>query len=141
MKYAKWIFVMMLVLAPAIAAAQMPGTEHVTAHVPFTFVVGEHVIPLGACTIQRAEGPGSVLVIRSPGAKVNIFATASVREAGKISGAYTLLFHKYGMRYYLAAVKVQNSRAVYWFTPSSYEKEAMADNTLAIEKTLLASAR
>jgi hypothetical protein len=141
MKYAKWIFVVMLVLVPAIAAAQMPGTERITARVPFTFVVGDHVIPLGDCIIQRADRLGNALVIRSPGAKVNIFVTASVKEDKKISGNYTLLFHKYGMRFYLAAVKVENSPAVYWVTPSSYEKEIFAENTPATEETLLASSR
>ena len=141
MRYAKWISVLMLTLIPAMAAAQMPVTDRVTAQVPFTFVVANQVIPLGQCTIQRADPSGHALLVRSPGAKVTLFATASLTEEKNVSGPYTLVFHKYGMRYFLAAVKVENSRQVYRVTPGSYENEALAQNGPATEEILFASAK
>jgi len=141
MRYAKWIFVLMLILIPAIAAAQMPVTERIAAQVPFTFVVANHVIPLGECTIQAADPTGRVLVVRSPNAGVNLFATASPKVEKKAAKAYSLVFHRYGGRYYLAAVKLESSRVVYWVTPSSFEKEALAMNGPANEQVLLASIR
>jgi hypothetical protein len=141
MKYAKWISVLMLMMISAVAVAQIPDTVRVTAQVPFTFVVANHVIPLGECTIQSADPSGRVLVIRSPGAKVNVFATASMKENKKIEKQYTLVFHRYGMRYYLAAVKVENSGIVYLLTMSNFEKELMAQNVPATEEVLLASAK
>jgi len=141
MKYAKWILAMMLLLIPAIAAAQMKTTEWISAQVPFTFVVANHVIPLGNCTIRRTDTSGGALEIRSRSARVDVFATASLTEGRVLSGKYTLVFHKYGMRYFLAGVKLENSPVVYWFTPSRYEVEALAEGRPATEKTLLASAR
>lgn len=141
MRYAKWISGVMLVMIAAVAAAQMPATERITAQVPFTFVVADHVIPLGECTIQSADPTGSLLVIRSPGARVNVFATASMTENKSKEKAYTLVFHRYGMRYYLAGVKLENSGIAYWFTPSSFEKELLAQNVPVTEEVLLASAK
>ena len=83
MKYAKWISVLMLMMIAAVAVAQIPATERITAQVPFTFVVADHVIPLGDCVIQRADPSGRVLVIRSPSTRVDVFATASMKENAK----------------------------------------------------------
>jgi hypothetical protein len=141
MKYAKWISAVMLIMIAGVALAQMPDTERITAQVPFTFVVADHVIPLGACTILSADPSGRVLVIRSPSAGVNVFATASMKEEKRVKRAYTLVFHRYGMRYYLAAVKLENSGVVYLLTPSNFEKELLARNVPATEEVLLASAK
>jgi len=141
MKYAKWIAVLMMVIVPVIAAAQMPGTEQIRAQVPFTFVVANHAVPLGECTIQRADPSGRVLVISSPGAKVNVFATASMTENQKASENYVLVFHKYGMRYYLVGLKLENSRIGYSMTLSDFEKELLAQNEQPTEVMLLASAK
>jgi hypothetical protein len=141
MKNAKWISVVMLMMIAAVAAAQMPSNERITAQVPFTFVVADRVIPLGDCVIQRADLSGRVLVIRSPNTGVDVFATASMKENTKIEEAYTLVFHRYGMRYYLAAVKLENSGVVYQLTPSNFEKELLAQNAPVTEEVLLASAK
>lgn len=137
MKYAKWISVLMLLLISAVATAQMPPTERITAQVPFTFVVADHVVPRGACTIQSADPTGSLLVIRSPGAGVNVFVTASMTENKRIEQTYTLVFHRYGKRYYLAGLKLENSGIAYWFTPSNFEKELLARNVPATEEVCL----
>lgn len=55
MKYAKWISVLMLMKIATVAAAQIPVTDRITAQVPFTFVVADHVIPMGKCVILRAD--------------------------------------------------------------------------------------
>lgn len=141
MKYAKWISVLLLMMIATVAVAQIPDTERITAQVPFTFVVADHVIPLGECTIQSVDPSGRVLVVRSPSARVNIFATASMIENKKIENAYKLVFHRYGMRYYLAAVKVENSGIVYLLTASNFEKELLAQHVEGTEEILLASAK
>lgn len=142
MKYAKWVLVgALMTLAVVTAAAQIPAAKQITAQVPFTFVVADHTIPLGECRIQSAGPSGNLLVIRSPGARVDVFATASKEENKHVGKAYSLIFHKYGMRYYLAGVRLENSRNVYWITTSSYEKELLAQNTPATEEILLASAK
>jgi len=141
MKYAKWISVLMLLLISAVAVAQMPASDKIVTQVPFTFVVANHVIPLGECSIQRGDSLGRVLVIRSPGANVNVFATASLAEISHAAPAYSLVFHRYGTRYYLAGVKLENSRVFYSLTRSSLEDEALAQNLPATEKVLVAAAK
>lgn len=142
MKYAKWISVVMLTMIAAVtAAAQVPAGAQITAQVPFTFVVADQVIPLGECRIQSADRSGSLLIVHSPGARVNVFATASRQENKQIEKRYSLVFHRYGMRYYLAGLKIENSGVVYSFAPSNFEKELLAQNVPATEEVLLASAK
>ena len=141
MKHAKWISVLVLVTVAAVAAAAQMPTTQIRADVPFTFVVANHVIPLGECRIQRAGPWGNVLVIGSPGARVDVFATTSTQESKKVAKAYSLIFHRYGMRYYLAGIRLENSRMVYWLTTSSYEKELLAQNVPATEVILMASSK
>jgi hypothetical protein len=138
MRYAKWISGIMLFVLPTIAAAQMPAANRIVADVPFTFVVGDTVIPLGECIVQKA-GVSQALLVRSPGAKLDVFATAIANDQRHAAGTYSLVFHKYGRRYFLAAVKLEGSRTVYSFTPSKFEKELLAQNVPATEQILVAS--
>lgn len=141
MKYAKWISVLMLMKIATVAAAQIPVTDPITAQVPFTFVVADHVIPMGKCVILRADPSGRVLMIRSPGAKTELFAAASMKNDEAMSKAYALIFHRYGNRYYLVGVKLENSRVVYSLAPSAFEKELLAQDIQATEEVLLASSK
>lgn len=140
MKYAKWISILMLMMIPAMASAQISGGQQITAQVPFTFVVADHVVPLGKCAIEPTDATGRVLVIRSP-ANIHLFATASVTENDKAAKAYTMVFHRYGNRYYLVGVKLENSRVTYSLKPSAFEKELLSQNVPAAEEILLASAK
>ncbi len=142
MKHAKWIAVFMLAVLPTIAVAQLRSTDRIVAQVPYTFVVANTVVPLGECVIQRADPASELLAIRSVAAGINIVATASTTE-GKTApaGQYSLVFHKYGSRYFLAGLKVQGSTMVYWFTPSQFERELLDHNVQGKEEIRLASAR
>ena len=131
----------MLLAVPAVGVAQMTGSDRIAAQVPFAFVVRNHTLPLGECIIQRADMGGRVLAIRSPEGKVNIYATTSMDESKNVAAKYTLVFHKYGTRHFLAAVKVGNSRFVYSLTPSRLEEELRAQNAPVTEEILLASAK
>ncbi len=55
--------------------------------------------------------------------------------------ASALVFHKYGDRYFLVALKVSGSRAVYEFRQSKLEKELIAQNLRPTEEIVVASAR
>jgi hypothetical protein len=133
MKYAKWISALMLLFIPALAAAQLQDSDRIVTQVPFGFVVANTVIPAGECSIQRSDPTGSVLIISNRDAKVNIFAKAAPQDSKKAAGAYTMVFHKYGDRYFLAALKMGNSRAVYALDQSKLEAEMRAQNVPATE--------
>lgn len=138
MRYAKWISVLLLII-PTIAAAQLPAANQVVAQVPFTFVVADTVVPLGQCIIQRAGTMDQALIVRSPNAKSQVFALASEKDGKKTAAAYSLVFHKYGRRYFLAGLKMEGSRSMYSFRPSKFETELLAQNVPATEEVLLAS--
>ena len=139
MRYAKCIVVVFIALIPALAAAQLAVGNQVTAQVPFTFVVADKVMPLGSFVIQRAGTIDQALVVQSPGAKTTAFAIVSPADATKPAGAYSLVFHKYGRRYFLAGLRVEGSRTLYSFKAGRWEQELLAQNSTSKDVILLAS--
>lgn len=128
MKYAKWISVLMLLIVPALATAQMKQTDRIAVKVPFSFVVGNTAVPSGQVILQRADLSGRVLAIRNVDAKLNVFATTSGEKASVRTGEY-LVFRKYGNRYVLKSLKVEGSENIYAFVPGKLEAEMSAQNT------------
>jgi len=141
MRYAKWISVIMLLVAPTIAAAQLRGSQKLVADVPFTYIVANTVIPLGQTVIQPSDPSGRLITIQNSNARINLFGTGSVGAEAKVASENSLVFHKYGRRYFLAGVRVAGSSETYWFTPSKFEQELLAQNEPVTEQVLLASLR
>lgn len=141
MKYAKRILVLMLIVIPSIASAQLQRSQKVVADVPFTFMVANKVVPLGDFRMQWADDSGKVLLIQNRLAKIDVRLTADVSEAKTAAGETSLVFHKYGRRYFLAGVKFGDSSTVYSFTPGRYEAEILASNVHPQEEVLVASLR
>lgn len=139
MRYTKWIAVMVLALIPSFAAAQLSVANQVTAQVPFTFIVADRVVPLGEFVIQRPGTIDQALMVRSPIAKSTAFALVSANDGKKRATECSLVFHKYGRRYFLAGLKVEGSQTVYSFKPSKYEVELLAQNAPVEDEILLAS--
>lgn len=140
MRYAKWVAVVLLVV-PTIAAAQLSGADQVVAQVPFTFMVADKAMPLGEVIVQRAGTMDQALIVRSRGAKQTVFALASANEGSKTAAAYSLIFHRYGRRYFLAGMRIEGSQKVYSFKPNKFEAELIAQNVPVAEEVLLASLR
>jgi hypothetical protein len=139
MRYAKWISVILLILVPAIAAAQLGPTDRVVAQVPYTFVAANTVIPLGETTIQMSNLNSTVLLIRNAAAKIDLYVPVSVTNGKEAAGAFALVFHKYGHRYFLAGLKLEGSPEAYSFRPSHFEEELLAQNVPMMQEVLLAS--
>ncbi len=141
MRYAKCITVMILLIVPTIAAAQLRGSQQLVADVPFTYVVANTVIPMGQTVIQPSDPSGRILMVRNANAKIDRFAAGSVGADPKMARECSLVFHKYGRRYFLAGVRVAGASETYWFTPSKFEQELLAQNQPVTEQILLASLR
>ena len=140
MKYAKWISIVMLLFVPLVATAQLGQTETVATQVPFKFIVGNATIPAGEISMQLADQKGWVLALRNRDTKVSMYALAVPSEAKKAAKT-SLVFRRYGDRYFLASLKIGNSRAVYQFRPGKLENEVRAQNVTPTEVVLLAQAR
>ena len=139
MKYAKLMFALTLTMLPMMAAAQMKGSDKITTKVPFEFVVANKTVPAGTWTVQPATADLKTVMIRNGDAKVNLFAAISPVETGKAAGSYTLVFHKYGDRYFLCGMRLEGTGIMYQLPASKAEMEFRAQNVPATEEILLAS--
>ena len=140
MKHKKWITALMVLFVPLIAAAQLSQRDRIVTQVPFKFTVGSASIPAGEVAVQLADQKGWVLTVSNRDAKIALFTHTVPNAARKIAPASALVFHKYGDRYFLVALRVSDSRAVYEFRQSKLEKELIAQNLRPTEEILLASA-
>jgi hypothetical protein len=139
MKNATRMLILTLTMLPLLAAAQLKTSDKIVTQVPFEFVLGNKVIPAGQCIVQFATMDGKVLTIRNSDAAVSLFSTAMLDETRKPSGHYSLVFNKYGDRYFLSAMKLAGTRTIYRLPASKAEAELRAQNVPATEETLLAS--
>ena len=141
MKYAKRMLALALVALPIMAVAQMGSSTRIVGQVPFPFMVGNKQVPAGECIVQPATGGTRILVIRNRSAKVGLFTPAMPDEAKKASDSYALVFHKYGDTAFLTGIKLAGERTIYKIPESKAEAELRAQNVVATEEILLASAK
>lgn len=141
MKQTKWISALVLLFVPLIASAQLEQTEHIAAQIPFEFTVGNVTVPAGEVSLQLADQQGWVLAICNPSVKLSTYAPALPSEARRPATKSALVFRKYGDRYFLASMRIGDSRAVYEFRPGKLENEIRAKNIPATEEVLVASLR
>jgi len=137
-KNAKWMLAVSLIVLSGMAVAQSIR-GHVTAQVPFDFMVGNKTIPAGECVVQSSSPDGRVLLVRNLEAKASLLAMSSQTESNKESADTVLIFERYGDRYFLSAIRVEGSNRTYHLPQSKAEAELRAQNVPATEQTLLAS--
>jgi hypothetical protein len=70
---------------------------------------------------------------------VNLIVPASPAETKTAAGAYALVFHKYGDRYFLTGIKLADSRIAYALPQTGAEAELRAQNVPVTEEILVAS--
>jgi len=137
MKYTIRILMLTMTLLPMMAAAQIQSNRKIQAKIPFDFVIGSKTIPTGQVTVQRISLIEGTLVLRNSDANVSMVANFNRVEANTPSATTSLVFHKYGHRYFLWRMKVQGSRTMYESLPSRAEAELQARNVPS-EEILLA---
>jgi len=134
-KHAATLLILMLVALTGLVNAQ----TRIKAQVPFDYVVKDKTLPAGECTIQ-VKGDGiTVLWIASGGEGLFVHPNAS--QSAKPSAQTTLLFRRYGDRYFLAGIRRQGEDRGYEFPVSRLEGELRAQNIAEKIVTLLASAK
>jgi hypothetical protein len=140
MKYASRMLAIAVMMAPLLASAQLGSASKIVAQVPFEFRAGNKTVPAGQTVIQLASMNGTALTIRNLDEKVNMFAMSYPDTPPKGAGN-TLVFHKYGDRYFLSEIRVQGSAISYRLPEGKVEAELRAQNVPVSEKTLLAQLR
>jgi hypothetical protein len=122
-RLARVLLALSLLTFPLLAASRFGSYTGVMAEVPFEFEVGNKIIPAGA------------LLIRSSDARVDVLSSVYASENGPPSEQTALVFHRYGDRYFLTAIRVRGVAIVYELPESKGEAELKTHS--AGEKILL----
>jgi hypothetical protein len=136
MKYATVIALLVLTLSLA-ATAQLGSSNKLVTNVPFGFVAWNKALPAGECIVQPVGN--NVITIRNRYAHAGMLTIVTPERDTKARGKYSLVFHKYGARHFLSAIRTANG-SVYKLPESKLEREMLAENTAPQEEILLASA-
>jgi hypothetical protein len=117
-----------LVAVAALVTAVSAGAQdhRVNVTVPFNFTVNGSSLPAGSYTISSASP--NVFSLKSKQENVNVWAVGMnwTSEPGQ---AGSLLFHKYGDRYFLSEIRYPHSSAMIHLPTSRIEKK-VRDRTL-----------
>jgi hypothetical protein len=81
-----------------------------------------------------------VIAIRNQAAHAGMLTIVTPERDTKVKGKYSLVFHKYGTRHFLSAIRTANG-SVYKLPESKLEREMLAENAAPQEEILLASAK
>ena len=141
MKYVKAMVLMALMTVPLWAASRLGTYTSVVAQVPFDFVVGGKLIPAGQCILQPATAANETISIRNTDAKVSLFSPTSTAETRIAADSSALVFHKYGDRYFLSAIRLEGTRTVYEVPQSRAEAELNGQKAPSVETVTVSSLR
>jgi len=141
MKKTTRMLALVLTMLPLLAAAQLGRDTKIVTNVPFDFVVANKSVSAGEWILQSASDGARTLRLNNRDAGTSLFSGASEQISKQPAGTYALVFHKYGDRYFLAAVKLAGSRTMYRISESKAEAEMIARNQPATETILLASVK
>jgi len=119
-------------LATTAASAQ---SIKVKATVPFSFIVGQFILPAGQYTL-KATGNGQVLEMRNLDAKITRLVLSNSCESRPASET-KLVFHRYGDRYFLSQIWSEGNDRGHEIPISQREKE-IARNSSVQEVVLVA---
>lgn len=137
MKYATAIALLVLTLS-VMGTAQLGSSSKFVTNVPFDFVAWNNALPAGECIVQPAGT--NVITIRNRAAHAGMLTIVTPERDTKAKGKYSLVFHKYGTRHFLSAIRTANG-SVYKLPESKLEREMLAENAAPQEEILLASAK
>ncbi len=86
--------------ASAIASAAPTGSS-IVVKVPFAFTIGSSTLPAGDYTLTDKGND----IVQIQGSEANVLFRAWRAESGETSKRASVVFHRYGDRYFLAGVQ------------------------------------
>jgi hypothetical protein len=100
-----------LAFVTALAADAQTQGRQLSANVPFDFIVGDKAMSAGQYRIGRItrEADGAI-VVSSADSGSNAMRLTNVVQAEKAAKQSTLVFHRYGDKYYLAQIWTAGNR-------------------------------
>ena len=126
--FAKGLTMLMLVIGLALASAAVvngQSGQQVTAQIPFEFNVADQTMSSGRYQLNRANGAGDVLEIRSIAGKSRTMRlTSPVIANDRQDKRAKLVFHRYGSTYFLSQVWLDGRSTGREFAKSKQERAA-----------------
>ncbi len=111
----KGFTMLMLIVALAFVTAVATAngqSRKATAHVPFEFIVGNQSLSAGEYRVESITESGQVLMIKSADTKQSALRMTNPAGTNDKSGQAKLVFHRYGVRSYLAEVWLGNGEVL-----------------------------
>ena len=122
-------------LGLVLTAAAYAQTIHLKTNVPFSFIVGRTMFPAGQYEVQSTGNGDFVLVIRGLSSGPQALVLSNSCESREPSPRTTLIFHRYGQRYFLSEVWMRGNSIGRRTLTSSREIEIAKDSSM--EKVVL----
>ena len=120
--FATALGLLFVIAAGSVAHAQ--GARRAVVEVPFEFLAGQERLPAGRYTVRPASQDGGKLMhIRSEDGRINavVLTNAAGVAAPKAAGS-SLVFRRYGDRYFLAQVFIKGAADGRELAPAGAEK-------------------
>jgi len=114
----------LLFVIAAASAAHAQGARRAVVEVPFEFLAGQERLPAGRYTVRPASQDGGKLMhIRSEDGRVNaVVLTNAAGEAAPKAAGSSLVFRRYGDRYFLAQIFIKGAADGRELAPAGTEK-------------------
>jgi hypothetical protein len=93
---------LLLTLALAATVVTAEGQQRVRANVPFEFIVGDKTLPAGEYAVRAMGAASDVLAIQ--GTRANHNAIRLTNPTVRAEKSASLVFHRYGDKFFLAQV-------------------------------------
>jgi len=94
----------LLVLCGFAATQVARAQEPMTVNIPFAFTAGEAALPAGEYRVQKMDGNGAVLLIRSSDPTAAAFVTTIGTQGKEQQERSKLVFNRYNDHYFLSQV-------------------------------------
>jgi hypothetical protein len=106
-------------------SAQVSASTTLKADIPFEFIAADKTLPAGEYTLQLGSPNRSAVAILSENrdSHAQLFALTSSVDKGKTPDHTSLIFHKYGDRYFLAQIWTNGVRTGLQLPASKLERE------------------
>ena len=99
----KAIALLVMMIGLAVGTSNGQSTDPMTFRTPFTFVVGDQVLPAGEYTIRVVSLTGTLSVDNTDG-KVHVFVNSRPVQKLDTESRFKLVFHRYGVHYYMSEI-------------------------------------
>lgn len=135
----KKVILLVTGLALLMSAAARAQSIHIRTVVPFNFIAGHTNFPAGEYELLLTGMGNNVLVIRSLNSKDAALVLSNMCESRDVSTHTELVFHRYGLRYFLAEAWMIGDNAGRQLPASSREVEVAKD--FSMDKVVLIAKR